>query len=242
MYPLDAISVPKNFLDLYPYKDAIGCGPGLRDEKLAPFPRTEFAIKVHRQEYFAILTHMDHQIGEILKALEESGKADNTYVIFTADHGLSVGHHGLVGKQNMYDHSMRVPFIVAGPDIQAGKQINQPIYLQDAMATTLDWAGIEKPEYVEFQSVLPIIAGKKKTNVQRVYGKYVNSQRMIIQDQWKAIFYPKAEKKMRLFNMEKDPEEMNDLIDNPEYAKVAKQLKAEFLKLQKEMSDTLSID
>jgi len=242
MYPLDSISVPKNFVAEYPYKDDIGCSKSLRDEKLAPFPRSEFAIKVHRQEYFAILTHMDAQIGRIFDALEKSGKADNTYIIFTADHGLAVGHHGLVGKQNMYDHSMRVPFMISGPGIKAGQKIDQPIYLQDAMATSLDLAQAEKPKHVEFQSLMPIIRGEKKTNVKSVYGKYINWQRMILQDGWKLIMYPYAKKKMRLYNINKDPEEMQDLIDNPEYATKIASLKKDFKALQVEMDDDFDVD
>ena len=242
MYPLDSISVPKNYLPVYPYKDAIGCPPSLRDERLAPFPRTEFAVKVHRQEYFAIITHMDHQIGKILDALEKTGKADNTYIIFTADHGLSVGHHGLIGKQNMYDHSMRVPFMITGPGIKKGQKVDQPIYLQDAMATSLALAGAEKPEHVEFQDLMPIIKGEKKTNVKRVYGKYIDQQRMIIQDDWKLIMYPYAERKERLYNLKTDPEEMKDLSQNPEYASKIASLKSEFKVLQKEMGDSLDID
>ncbi|MCM8531738.1 MAG: sulfatase-like hydrolase/transferase [Lentisphaeraceae bacterium] len=242
MYPLDKMELPKNYLAEYPYKDDIGCSPSLRDEKLAPFPRTEFAVNVHRQEYYAILTHMDAQIGRILDALEKSGKKDNTYVIFTADHGLGVGHHGLLGKQNMYDHSMRVPFMIVGPGIEAGQKIDQPIYLQDAMATSLDLAQAKKPDHVEFQSLMPIIKGEKKTNVKSVYGKYINWQRMVIKDDWKLIMYPYAKKKMRLYNLAKDPDEMNDVIDNPEYKTVVAGLKKEFKTLQKEMGDDLDVD
>lgn len=242
MYPLESITVPKNYIDEYPYKEAIGCGTGLRDERLAPFPRTEFAAKVHRQEYFAIITHMDKQIGLILEGLKEAGLDENTYIIFTADHGLSVGHHGLLGKQNMYDHSMRVPFLIAGPGIKAGKKVAQPIYLQDAMATSLDLAGVDKPDHVEFQSLMPILAGEKKSNVSSVYGKYMHMQRMIIQGDWKLIFYPFAEQKMRLFNLANDPEEMNDLAKNPEYTERMEKMKLEFVSLQKQMNDTLDLD
>ena len=108
-YPLDKISVPENYLEDYPYKEKIGAGINSRDEKLAPFPRTPYAIKKHIQEYYAIISHMDEQIGKILHALADSGKLDNTYVFFASDHGLAVGQHGLMGKQNMFDHSMRVP-------------------------------------------------------------------------------------------------------------------------------------
>ncbi len=97
-YPLDRVELPKNFIADYPHKDLIGCGTSLRDEKLAPFPRTEQSVKVHRQEYYAIITHMDAQIGRVLDELESSGQAENTWIFFTADHGLAVGHHGAHGK------------------------------------------------------------------------------------------------------------------------------------------------
>jgi arylsulfatase A-like enzyme len=98
MYPIEDIEVPGNFLPEYPYGEYAGSGRGLRDEKLAPFPRTKYAVKKNRQEYFALVSHMDTQIGKILDALEASGKADNTYIFFSADHGLSVGDHGFIGK------------------------------------------------------------------------------------------------------------------------------------------------
>ncbi len=119
-YPVERMKVPVSFLSDYPYSSLIGCGPTLRDEKLAPFPRTEEAVKVHRREYYALISHLDAQIGRILDALEQSGKDRNTWIFFTADHGLAVGKHGLFGKQNMYDHSVRVPFLVAGPSVTPG--------------------------------------------------------------------------------------------------------------------------
>ena len=85
-YPIERIAIPKPFLPEYPYAEAIGAGKQLRDEKLAPFPRTERAVAVHRREYYAIMTHLDAQIGRILKALDASGKAENTWIFFTADH------------------------------------------------------------------------------------------------------------------------------------------------------------
>ncbi len=139
-YPVEQVSVPENFQPLYPFADAIGCGKGLRDERLAPFPRTPHAVQVHRREYYALITHMDAQIGRILESLQATGKADNTWIFFSADHGLAVGQHGLLGKQNMYDHSVRVPFMVVGPNVAADRRIDEPIYLQDVMPTTLELA------------------------------------------------------------------------------------------------------
>ncbi|MBE0655526.1 MAG: sulfatase-like hydrolase/transferase, partial [Bacteroidales bacterium] len=102
MYSLKNISLPESYLPVYPYRsDSIDQYFGQTDLILAPFPRSEYAMKVHRQEYYALITHMDHEIGRILDALEKSGKADNTYIFFTADQGVAVGDHGMMGKQNM---------------------------------------------------------------------------------------------------------------------------------------------
>jgi arylsulfatase A-like enzyme len=240
-YPVDEIKVPVSFLPEYPYKDSIGCGKGLRDEALGPFPRTEHSVKVHRQEYYAIITHMDEQIGRILAALKKTGKADNTWIFFTADHGLAVGHHGLFGKQNLYDHSVRVPMLVAGPGVTADSKNNEPVYLQDVMATSLELAGVKKPEHVEFQSLLPLIRGEGETQYESVYGAYLGVQRSVIHDGWKLIMYPKISK-YRLYNLDKDPEEMNDLASDDQTLAKAKDLFARFLELQKETGDAMDLE
>ncbi|WP_145259750.1 sulfatase-like hydrolase/transferase [Calycomorphotria hydatis] len=240
-YPLSRVEVPNNFLPVYPHYKEIGCPPSLRDEKLAPFPRTEFAVKVHRQEYFAIVTHMDDQIGRILDTLEATGKADNTYICFTADHGLAVGHHGLIGKQNMYDHSVRVPFLLSGPGLQAGKKITAPIYLQDIMPTTLQLAGVAVPEHIFFHSLLPLLNGEKSESYDEIYGAYTGQQRMITRDGWKLIAYPTIGVG-RLYHIAEDPFEQHDLADNSEYAAKREELYNELLKLSSEFNDPLDYE
>ena len=213
----------------------------MRDEKLAPFPRTEYAIKVHRQEYYAIITHMDHHIGRIIEHLKVTGQDENTYILFSADHGLSVGHHGLVGKQNMYDHSMRVPLFVVGPDIPENEKRDMQVYLQDIMATTLDVAGVEKPEYVEFNSLMPMIKKKATSSAyEEIYGAYTSVQRMVRTEKFKMIVYPKG-KVIRLFDVENDPQEMNDLADDAKYADVKTELAAKLKKQMQQMEDPLDL-
>ncbi len=238
-YPLDRIKMPESFLPEYPQKEQIGAGKGLRDEKLAPFPRDEHAVKVNRQEYYAIVTHMDTQVGRIFDALEQSGKADNTYIIFTSDHGLACGHHGLMGKQNMYDHSLRVPFIVSGRGVKAGAKIDAPIHLQDAMATALDLAGADR-EGVEFQSVRSLLAGEKG-GLDAVYGAYMDVQRAVIHDGWKLILYPEA-KVAKLYHLAEDPQETKDLSADPAMADRKKALFAKFRDLQERYDDRLKLD
>lgn len=238
-YPVDRIQVPDSFLPEYPYKDSIGAGPNLRDEKLAPFPRDKHAVRVNRQEYYAIITHMDTQVGRILDALEESGKAKNTWIFFTSDHGLAVGHHGLMGKQNMYDHSLRVPFIVSGPGVTAGAKIDDPIYFQDAMATALDLAGADR-EGVEFHSVRSLLAGGSG-GLEAIYGAYINGQRAVIHDGWKLILYPQA-KVARLYHVAADPQELKDLAADPALAGQKKTLFAKLRALQKDFADELDLE
>jgi choline-sulfatase len=98
-YPQNGITIPPNYAPEHPFDQG---DHQIRDELLAPFPRTTEAVRLHRSEYYAHITYMDVQIGRILEALSQSGQAANTYVIFTADHGLAVGEHGLLGKQNLY--------------------------------------------------------------------------------------------------------------------------------------------
>ena len=238
-YPLENIALPDNFQPLYPYADPIGCGKGLRDEKLAPFPRTAYSIKVHRQEYYAIITHMDTMIGRILDSLEATGKADNTWIFFTADHGLAVGQHGLVGKQNMYDHSVRVPFLVVGPGVTGDKKINEPVYLQDIMPTTLELAGVEKPEHVEFHSILPLLGGGKSP-YKNIYGCYLEKQRSIRTDKYKLIAYPKANV-LRLYDIQADPKETNDLASDKSLQSEMKKLFGQLQELQVAMNDNLDL-
>ena len=239
-YPLDKVKVPENFLPEYPYKDKIGCGKGLRDEKLAPFPRTKYAVKVNRQEYYAIITHMDAQVGRILDALEKSGQAKNTYIFFSADHGLAVGHHGLIGKQNLFDHSVRVPLMVNGPGVPKGKRIRTPVYLQDIMPSTLELAGLKRPEHVEFRSLMPIVRGERKSNYDAIYGAYLNVQRMVTQGDFKLLLFPACEKVL-LFDLKNDPDEMKDLSESPDHKATVKRLFAKLLALQKQTGDTLDL-
>ena len=240
-YPLDRIKVPKNFLAHYPYKDGIKASHSLRDENLGPMPRTKHSIKVHRQEYYAIITHMDLQIGRILDGLENSGMADETYIFYSADHGLGVGHHGLLGKQNLYEHSTRVPFIVKGPDIPKDKKVSAPIYLQDIMPSSLLLAGSTIPEHVEFHDILPLAKGKaSQSSYSEIYGAYLDAQRSITVGNEKLMVYPDIPI-YRVFDLFRDPHEMNDLAKTSRGKKIASKLLPRLIKLQKKMGDSLDL-
>jgi arylsulfatase A-like enzyme len=232
-YPLDDIKIPVPFQAKYPFLTS-GLNPNLRDEALAVYPRTEYAVKVHRKEYYSLITHMDEQIGKIIAELDRQGLRDNTWIIFTADHGLACGHHGLFGKQNMYDHSLRPPFFIVGPGAPAGKEIDTPIFLQDLMATSLELGGDEKRNGVEFRSLVPLLNGKEEQPAP-VYGAYLETQRAIRHDGWKLILYPKLKVK-RLYNYANDRHEIRDRAGEPGQLERMKSLFA-FLRQEQERFD-----
>ena len=237
-YPLSNIKVPKNYMEEHTFDQG---DHRVRDEMLAPFPRTKEAVKLHRSEYYAIITHMDRELGRILEALETSGKADHTYVIFSSDHGLAVGQHGLMGKQNQYDHSVRMPLIVRGPNLPRGKIVSKKVYLQSMFATTCDLASIKKPETVEFKSISDLIKGGVNGGEEFIFGTYKGYQRMIRSDEYKLIIYP-HNKMLQLFDLINDPIEINDLSHNAKYQKIKKELLNQLIKKQKELGDYLLID
>jgi len=131
--------------------------------------------------------------------------------------------------------------MITGPTIPKGKKVDADIYLQDAMATSLELAGIQKPNYVFFNSILDLVDGSRtKSHYDAIYNGYIDLQRMIRKDGFKLIVYPKIGK-ILLFDMEKDPEEMNDLVELSEYQQQVDELFAELLLLQDEMKDHLDI-
>jgi len=161
-----------------------------------------------------VVDHIDRQVGRLLAQLRKDGRLDNTYVIFTSDHGLAIGSHGLMGKQNMYDHSIEVPFIIAGPGIAAGTRTGAFGFLRDLFPTTCELAGIPIPKTVQSRSLAPVLLGKKKAVHRLGYGYFRDVQRMVRDENWKLIFYPKL-KKYQLFDLAKDPHELKNLADAP---------------------------
>jgi len=246
MYPQERMDVPPNFLPENLFKDPMGCPADLRDEMLAPFPRTEYAVRVHRREYYAIISHMDAQVGRILDALDKTGKRENTYIIFTADNGLAIGSHGLFGKQSMFEHSVKVPLIVAGPGLPKQKRIDTPVYMQDAMPTTLELAGEKIPAHVQFKSLLPLLRGERTIQHDSIYGAYnqptdVHRQRMVRHGDFKLIVYPEA-KTVLLYDLKNDPHETKNLAGQAEHVQTVKELLVELARLQRETGDPMQLD
>ncbi|MFH4967455.1 sulfatase-like hydrolase/transferase [Gaetbulibacter sp. M240] len=237
-YPPSSIKEPLNFMNEHPFDQG---DHFIRDEILAPFPRTKEDIQLHRSEYYALISYLDSEIGRILKALEASGKADNTYIIMSSDQGLAVGQHGLMGKQNQYDHSVRMPLIIKGPGLKKGKKVSNKVYLQSMFATTCDLASIKTPETVEFKSLKGLLFGDTHGGEDYIFGTYKGFQRMIRSDKYKLIVYPEV-KTIQLFDLENDPMEIQNLASNKSYDVIKNKLMKELILKEGELYDYITIN
>ena len=182
MYPPESIELPPNFLPQHPFNNGEMKN---RDEQLASFPRDPADIRKQIGEYYAMITHLDAQVGRILKTLDETGRTDDTIVIFAGDNGLAVGQHGLMGKQNLYEHSVRVPLMMAGPGIPAGQKRDGFCYLLDIYPTICDMLRIQKPANAEGVSFVPMLSDPKAKTRETIFYAYRNLMRGICDGQYK---------------------------------------------------------
>lgn len=204
----------------------------VRDERLAPWPRTPENTRQQLADYYACITGFDYHVGRIFEALQTSGLWDNTLIIFSGDNGLSLGEHGLFGKQNLYEFGgMHVPLVFAGPGIPKGRS-DALVYLMDLFSTLADFGGAKLPEGVEGKSLRPVIEGKTTKVRDVLYTGYRNCMRSIRADRWKLIRYPLVNK-TQLFDLSTDPHELNNLADRPKHAAKMAELTA---LLDKEMT------
>ncbi len=230
--------LPANFLPQLPFDN--GMVKDLRDENLAAWPRTESTIRDQLAEYYGLITHMDEQIGRILAALKQSGHADDTIVIFAADNGLALGSHGLVGKQSVFEHSMRTPLILAGPGIPHGTSTTAFTYLLDLFPTLCDTLGLERPEGLEGESLRPLWEGTRDRVRDTVFLPFMQIQRAVRDERWKLIAYP-AISHLQLFDLLNDPHETTNLIDQPAHAAHVARLRQVMKVWQAKVGDTLAI-
>jgi len=224
MYEDAKIKIPESFEPIHPFDNGM---LKIRDEVLAPFPRTKAIVQKHIADYYATITHTDAQVGRIMESLKKSGKIKNTIVVFASDNGLAVGRHGLIGKQNVYDHSVHVPLIISGPGIAAGQVREQLCYIYDIYPTLCERAGLKTPETVQFKSLNEVINKAEAKHRDHLYFAFMSWQRSVRDKQYKLIEYcVDHERHTQLFDLVNDPMEINNLAKNPEYAAKLKTLRA----------------
>ena len=240
MYSPEDIPVPENFLPEHPFDNG---EMRIRDEVLAPFPRTPEIVQQHIADYYGMITHMDAEMGRVLSTLEATGHLDNTIIIYTADHGLAVGQHGLLGKQNLYNHSIHVPSIFAGPGIPEGETVDALTYLYDVFPTVCDLTDVTCPDTTEGRSLVPLMDGRVERVRATVFAAYRDIHRTIRDGRWKLIRYYVSEETgagtdcIQFFDLEQDPWETTNLADLPEHADRIRSLAADMKMWQIETND-----
>lgn len=210
-YDAARLPLPPNYRPFHPFDNGELL---IRDEKLAPWPRTEAEIRSQLRDYYATITHMDEQLGRILEALRETGEYANTVIVFSADQGIALGSHGLMGKQNLYEHSMNAPLLFAGPGIPKGRSVEGFAYLFDIYPTLCEFAGIAPPAELEGRSQARVIRGQVRQVRDTVFLAYKDLQRAVRRGRYKLIRYPRIDR-TQLFDLSSDPDELRDLSGGP---------------------------
>ena len=237
MYQPSDIPLPVNFLPFHPFDNG---EMTVRDEKTLAWPRTKENVTGKLARYYASTSYFDQQAGRIIDALKQAGQFDNTIFIMAGDNGLSLGEHGLLGKQNLYEFGgMHVPLIFAGPGISKGDS-KALAHLFDLYPTLCDLAGIPVPAGLDAKSLAPVIKGQQAKVRDCLFTAYRDCQRSIRDDRWKLIRYPLINK-TQLFDLQADPHEMTDLADKPASADKIKELTALLETTRKAYGDSASL-
>jgi len=251
MYPVDEIELPPSYMPQHPFDNGHIV---LRDELLAEWPRTKEIAKKHLSEYYAIITHLDAQIGRVVQALKESGEYENTIIMMAGDSGLGVGNHGLLGKQNIYDEDgIHVPLIISGgliDESQKGKRVDALCYIHDILPTICELVEIPTPKTVDGISLVPVINGDVSQIRDHSYHAYRQHQRAFRKGEYKLIEYVRApdnandrgdfiagSRVTQLFNIAEDPWETFNLADFPEYEELVSDMRNEMKKKSVELGD-----
>jgi arylsulfatase A-like enzyme len=224
MYKADDITLPKNFMEMPAF--SFGWADRGRDEAVASFPRDPNEIKQHIADYYAMISHIDDNVGKIFDALESKNILEDTIIVFCGDNGLAIGQHGLMGKQNVYEHSVHIPLLISGPGIPAGVKINKYVYLLDVYPTLCDICGVEIPASVEGKSFAKMFSNTEFESRSDLYFAFQARIRGITDGKYKLIEYRTDRLKLtQLFDLEKDPYERYNLYDFNGYDEIVERLR-----------------
>jgi arylsulfatase A-like enzyme len=237
MYDTAAINVPPNFKPQHPFDNG---ELDVRDELLAPFPRTIPVVKEHIRDYYAMITHNDERLGNIIDALKNRGIYENTIIIYSGDNGLAVGQHGLFGKQNLYEHSTNIPLIICGKGIPVNQRSEAFVYLTDLYPTICEILRIPIPSSVDGSGFYHLFNNPDNPHHEYITTTYKSYQRAIRDNRFKLIkYHVKNEKKIQLFDLVSDPYETNDLSMEVEFGQELERLDQKLTEQLEMFNDTI---
>lgn len=221
-YDPDRIPLPDAYLPEHPFD----IGWRGRDELLERYPRTPAAIRRHLAEYYAMISHLDAELGRVIDALRATGELANTIIVFAGDNGLALGQHGLMGKQSTYDHSVHVPLLMAGPGIPRAARRAALCYLLDIYPTLCELLGVAVPESVEGRSLGPALADPGAAVRDHLHFAYQDLHRAVTDGRFKLIEYVVGEARhTQLFDHAGDPRELRNLAQEPAHADTVRRLR-----------------
>lgn len=193
-------------------------------DRRRPIGFDDHAVRMARRAFYALCTHIDHQLRVVIGTLREEGLLDNTIIMFSSDHGDMLGDHTLWAKALFYERAANIPMILSAPRgddrVRAGHVDDRLVGLQDVMPTLLGLAGIPVPSTVDGASM---VGDWKRSSLYGEYGEGLGATRMIHDGRYKLIFYPVGNR-AQLFDLSEDPRELHDLADVPEHAPVRERL------------------
>lgn len=235
LYRPEDMELPENFMTMPQVN--FGWSRG-RDEMLEQYPRRPEVVKRHLADYYAMISHLDWCVGNILDALEKKNLLKDTIVVFCGDNGLSVGQHGLMGKQSLYEHSIRVPLLMSGPGINQGAVCDKYVYLLDIFPTLCGLCGLPTPASVEGKSFQSLLQGGNTPIREDLYFGFQAKIRGVKDARYKLLEYRTENVKLtQLFDLEKDPLELCNLFDIDGYDELTERLRKRLFELRDEWED-----
>ena len=262
--PHDPLEVPQKYRDMYPKEGidlpgnfATDYEPGMRTaddvrrmiqtrrngsnmKYIKQHPMDEKEMRQNMAIYYAMITHMDYQMGRVLECLEETGEFENTIIVFSGDNGIGMGQHGVVHKQTCYDHSVHVPLMISGPGIPSDQRRSTLCYNPSIYPTLCDLLGLPVPKTVDFKSLVPAFGDENHKMENAVYAMASHDSHDVARGVFDGEFrliegnvrprsFPWAKGLQRretcLFDMTKDPLQMKNLATSPEYAGKLKEMR-----------------
>jgi arylsulfatase A-like enzyme len=247
LYPPEKMPLPNSFAPNHAFPTgSINIRPFVVHREKTNAPYTPEAMRKNIGIYYAMITHLDAQVGRVLAALEAKGQLENTIIVFSSDNGFSLGDHGLNHKQSVYEQDVRVPLILSGPGLPKNQTRDQLCYLLDLFPTLCELTGVSIPPSVEGKSLLPAIQDATRPHRTDLYFAYDNFQRGCRDDRFKLIEFAVPNKRAGtiarhtlLFDLQTDPKEETNLADHPAHVETLARMRSLLLRLRDEHGDTI---